>query len=79
MMKYGERVRAARRKRGYTLKKMSELTGVAYSTLDTMERGRHQSRLGTACLLADVLDVSLDWLAGRTADPYSHKRKRNEK
>lgn len=77
-MNYGDRVREARKKRGYTLRKLEKLSGVHAATISHAERGRHSTSLDVAHLLADALDVSLDWLAGRTADPLAHKRQRTE-
>ena len=60
MVKFGERMKAAR-----TAKHMSQ-QALADITVGLYERGLRQPSLETLCLLADTLEVSSDYLLART-------------
>jgi len=60
------RVREARAMRGLSLSQLGKLVGIAQPSVARMESGmfpRDESRIRA---IADALDVSLDWLFGRT-------------
>ena len=63
MVKFGERMKAAR-----TAKHMSQqaLADIIGNTVGLYERGLRQPSLETLCLLADTLEVSSDYLLART-------------
>ena len=64
MVKFGERMKAAR-----TAKHMSQQALADIKSLNTVglyERGLRQPSLETLCLLADTLEVSSDYLLART-------------
>jgi transcriptional regulator with XRE-family HTH domain len=65
----GQRVLLRRRDLGLSQKALAARCGFPYQVISGLERGRqsiYAERLG---LLADALDVSADWLLGRTNDP----------
>jgi transcriptional regulator with XRE-family HTH domain len=65
----GQRVLLRRRDMGLSQKALAARCGFPYQVISGLERGRqsiYAERLG---LLADALDVSADWLLGRTNDP----------
>lgn len=67
MAELGERLRKARRERGWTLRQLEDASGVANSHLSMIENGhRNGLSLRNAARIADALNVSIDWLAGRT-------------
>lgn len=59
-----------------TLAGMSEITGIAVSTLSRLEAGQRQPSLAVLLRLAQVHDVTLDDLVGAppTGDPRIHPR-----
>jgi len=62
----GDRVRSARVKRGYTSEELSELVDLAPESLRHIENGSSKPSLRKLYTIAEVLNVSLDYLAGRT-------------
>jgi transcriptional regulator with XRE-family HTH domain len=65
----GQRVLLRRRDLGLSQKDLAARCGFPYQVISGLERGRqsiYAERLG---LLADALEVSADWLLGRTNDP----------
>ena len=53
----GERIRAERLKRSWTLDRMSKLTGLKVPNLSRLESGRHLPSLETLEKVADAFDV----------------------
>jgi transcriptional regulator with XRE-family HTH domain len=69
MQTIGQRVLLRRRDLGLSQKALAARCGFPYQVISGLERGRqsiYAERLG---LLADALEVSADWLLGRTNDP----------
>ena len=65
----GQRVLLRRRDLGLSQKALAARCGFPYQVISGLERGRqsiYAERLG---LLADALQVSADWLLGRTDNP----------
>ena len=65
----GQRVLLRRRDLGLSQKALAARCGFPYQVISGLERGRqsiYAERLG---LLADALEVSADWLLGRTNAP----------
>ena len=58
-------VRMHRAKKQYTQKELAELVGVDTQSVGAWENGTYLPSLQAAVKLADVLQVSLDELAGR--------------
>ena len=61
--KLGERVRTARKKKGYTQGKLAELTGYSVQHISHVENGETKLSVDFLLLLAENLDISLDELA----------------
>ena len=64
-MTFGQRLRQERENRGFTRKEISDRTGIHISSLHGYEHDINEPSLFNATLIADVLGVSLDLLAGR--------------
>lgn len=65
----GRRIRAARKMRDLTADVLSERIGVAVQTLRHIESGANKTKLQTLINIADVLNVSVDYLLGRVSSP----------
>lgn len=61
-----ERVRKARKMRGYTSEKLSEMVGFASESLRHIENGSSKPSLKKLYELAEALQVSMDYLTGRS-------------
>lgn len=66
-MTVGETIKAIRKDRGLTMKEVAKQTGLGVSTLEFIENDRGHTRLVSVLRIADVLDVSLDELTGRSS------------
>lgn len=62
---FGERMRFARKERGITQKALAETTGIHHRTVQGYEGDSIQPTIFMATCIADAMEVSLDWLAGR--------------
>ena len=64
---FGERLRAVRCQRGYTLRALGVASGVPYEPIARLESGAHRSPRGEAIVaLCRTLGVSADYLLGIT-------------
>ena len=63
---FGQRLRRARTARGLTQAKLSEIVGLHKNTIVQCELGLKDPSFFSCICYADALNVSLDWLAGRT-------------
>ena len=66
MIKFGERLKAARTAKHMSQQALADVIGKSLNTVGLSERGLRQPSLETLCLLADTLDVSCDYLLART-------------
>lgn len=66
----GQRVRSARLLRNMTAHELSEKIGLSEVTLRHIETGANKTSLQTLVKIADVLEVSTDYLLGRVSSPY---------
>ena len=64
-MTLGQKLVAARKVLGMTQLGVAEAAGVNYKTLAGWEQDRVDPRFFDLCLVAGVLGLSLDYLAGR--------------
>jgi transcriptional regulator with XRE-family HTH domain len=64
-----ERVRRRRMALGLTQTELAERTAIPYQVLSRVEHGRQSLYVERLVELADALDVSTDYLVGRTDDP----------
>ena len=65
---FGKRLREARMARSLTQPQLAEVIGVALRTYQQYEQGIRNPSFDALVQLADVLDVSTDWLLGRTSE-----------
>lgn len=65
----GQRIRAARKSRNMTAEQLAEQIGIAMESLGHIECGVRKPSLQTLYRIAEILDVSLDYLTGRTVSP----------
>ena len=59
------RLKAAREKAGYTQEKVAEILGINQSTCTGYETGYRKPSIDILMKLADLYNVSIDWLVGR--------------
>lgn len=69
-----ERLKALRKKRGYTQIKMQLLTGIDQSDYSKIENGKRYYTFEQCKRIALALDTSMDYLAGLTDDPSPYPR-----
>jgi transcriptional regulator with XRE-family HTH domain len=78
MVAFAERLKTLREMRKLTQVRLAEMVGVNARGYNRWERGNALPQLDTLIRLADVLNVSLDELAGRTTtmqEPTVHNQK----
>lgn len=63
---FGKRLRILRENKGYNQEKLAKLCGLSTSTIGMYEQGRRQPDNDTLVKLADIFDVSIDYLLGKT-------------
>ena len=66
MVKFGERLKEARTFKHMSQQALADIIGKSLNTVGLYERGLRQPSLETLCLLADTLEVSVDYLLART-------------
>jgi len=73
MSTMGERIASARISRNLTQKELSTLVNISESTLARFEKGVREPRSSTIIAIAQVLNVSCDYLMGLTdvLEPYT--------
>ena len=74
---FGDNLAELRKDSGYDQKKLGELLGVSYHTISSYERGRSQPNHETLIKIAQLFDVSLDYLLGLRRDKVSYKEQAN--
>lgn len=62
--KLGKRLRAARDAKGWTQSEAAEHTGISKESLSGYENGRERPPFERIVRIAEVYEVSLDYLAG---------------
>ena len=62
---FPQRLKELRLKKGLTQTELGEKVGVKQSTFTNWENGKREPNFETIIKLADLLEVSLDWLFGR--------------
>lgn len=71
---FTENFREIRERRGYSINRLSDATGINRSTLKNYQTGRVSPPLNRLIAIADALHVSLDELTGYTAKPSFEER-----
>lgn len=59
---FGEKLKMARERKGYTLKVVAQRAGVSESLVSQIERNRVSPAIDTLLSLAEVLDINLEFL-----------------
>lgn len=63
-IKFGKRIREVRENAGYNQKEFGSLLNIKQSTLSAYETDRMQPTISALVKIAEMFDVSLDWLCG---------------
>jgi transcriptional regulator with XRE-family HTH domain len=69
----GDRLRKSREAVGISQRELSRQVGLGENAVYKMEKNIDDPGVSNVAKIAEQLDVSLDYLTGRTADPKSHK------
>ena len=72
----GNRIRTARQFRKLTAEQLSEQLGIATESLRHIENGTRRPSYALLDNISDILDVSLDYLAGKTELPLERRVRR---
>lgn len=67
----GSRIRSARKHRNMSAEMLAEQLGIATESLLHIECGSRKPSLNTMYNISEILDVSMDFLAGRSDRPES--------
>lgn len=65
-MTIGQAIRKARKAKGYTLEKLADKAGITFTTIGHWERGETSPNVVPLMAVADVLNITLDELIGRS-------------
>ena len=65
----GQRVMQARRQLGLTQRQLATQAGTSLAVITRLETGKQSVSAERLASIAEILEVSLDYLAGRTEDP----------
>lgn len=74
---FGDNLAELRKDSGYDQKKLGELLGVSYHTISSYERGRSQPNHEMLIKIAQLFDVSLDYLLGLRREKVSYREQAN--
>ena len=66
MNKYGQRLKELREKRGYTQEELARILNTSRSRIGMYEQGKRQPDFEMQEAIADLFNVSIDYLFGRT-------------
>ena len=69
---FNKRLREMRMKRGFTQQRLADTLDIALRSYQCYETGTRTPNYGLLVLIADTLDVSLDYLLGRDDFMKSH-------
>lgn len=70
-MPFPEILKELREKKGFTQKQLSEALYLSKTAVSQYENGTHTPSIETLIKLADIFDVSIDYLLGRTSVPVT--------
>ncbi|PFW60804.1 helix-turn-helix domain-containing protein [Bacillus sp. AFS075034] len=77
-MNLGERLRSCREKKGYTQGYVCEKIGLHKGTLSSYESGRREPKFEILIPLADMYEVTVDYLLGRSQNPKLTEKESEE-
>lgn len=69
-LKFGERLKEARKGKGLSARSVAEIIGISPSAYSNYEGGIREPPLLLVVKLANIFDVAIDWLLGRTQYPH---------
>ena len=72
-MEFPKRLKALRTEKKITQVNLAHELHYGYTAIANYESGRNQPNIGDLTKLANTLNVSIDYLLGRTDNPHSHK------
>lgn len=72
-MSFSERLKELRIKHNLTQVQLAEKTNISDRTIQTYEYGKKEPTLSKLIIFADLFDVSIDYLVGRTDNPEVNK------
>ena len=72
MIPFNEHLRSIRKKKGYTQRQVASAIEITERNYQYYESGEREPSMGTLIALADYIDVSLDYLVGRSDDPHRY-------
>lgn len=75
VMSFPERLRLVRKSKNLTQKQICDAIGMSEPAYQRYEYGDREPAYKYLIALANFFDVSIDYLAGRTDNPNSHKIK----
>lgn len=68
---FGERFKDRRKEKGWSQERAAEIFGVqSKTTVQNWENGQDFPECARLLLIADIFDVSLDWMFGRRVKSY---------
>ena len=68
-MYFSERLKNLRKTRMIPQKDIAEYLGISVSAYQYYEAGKNEPSIARLIMLADLFNVSIDYLVGRTEDP----------
>ncbi|MBI5894049.1 MAG: helix-turn-helix domain-containing protein [Deltaproteobacteria bacterium] len=71
----GEKIRKSRNAKGLSQKKLADLLGIQYQSVQDWERDKTKPSTGKIPKLCEILDVSSTWLLSSKGTPYSEEKK----
>lgn len=66
MSKFKERLKELRKEKGFTQKQLSQVLNISEDSIYNWEKGRSEPSITDLINLAIFLDVTIDYLVGRT-------------
>lgn len=77
-MNFSENLKMLREKYNYTQQQLADALHVTKNSISHYERGISMPDLGILCALADIFDVSLDYLLGRSDFNLPYNKLKNK-
>jgi transcriptional regulator with XRE-family HTH domain len=71
----GERIKELREKRGWSQREFAKRLGISYSVVNRMELGKRPVDDHELAKIADLFDVTTDYLLGRSDSVYTKDEK----
>lgn len=71
---FSERLKELRSSKGLTMQQLGKEIGSTKGTISNLENGNKKPSLDMLIKLADYFNISIDYLVGRTDDPFLHQK-----